>query len=301
MSNPNQVRVHSRVLDCGRPDIPLWYFSRWLDFDGSGRVEFTVEQACEFFGNSPATIYRQIKQGEGVLWHRDKKIRGSFVLYLVGIRQVCRNLHLGCHKNVLGAIADVPAVAIATRFGAKALATQLDALQCQRQAWWAASQSVPEGIRNFILKPWEKASLVKSTGDSGENKGTKQIDRYAFESGDWSIPGATIAGIRKRTGWKSDRTIQRRPSTKVRAEHGLGPVGKKRVVQEVTSPDLMTALAQSCSGYVVENNRVYKVLKFTGSKFFALKHNIYAEDFELLGLRRLRGKVNRDALNDIST
>ena len=298
-------RVHSRVLDCGREEIRLWYFARAINLSGSGRVCVTTQQLRTFFGNGQATIYRWLARGEGVLWHRDDRVRDRIVLNLIGIRQVCRNLNLGLHKNVLGAIADVPLKEIASRFGTKGLATHLDALQCQRQAWWAASQSVPESIRHFVLKPWEKIASVKSTGSESDVKATKQIDRYAFESGDWTIPGATISGIRKRTDWRSDRTIQRRLSDKCRADHGLESLSRKRVAAEVTDPNTMALLAQSSSGYLVENNRVYKVLKGTSHEFFLLKHNIYgAGDIQLLGLRRLRAKVNRYlkiAITDINT
>lgn len=293
MAAPGLIRVFSRVLDCGREESRLWHLARAINHSGSGRVCVTMQQLQAFFGIGKATVYRWLKRGEGVFWRRNQNVRGHIELHLIGIRQVCKTLNLGVHKNVLGAIAKVPLEAIATRFGAKAIATQLDAMQCQRQAWWAASQAVPECVRKFVLKPWEKISSEKSTGDTVESKAIKQIDRYAFESDGWTIPGATIAGIRKRTDWRSDRTIQRRLSASVRAEHDLEPVPKKRVVAEVTDPNTMAALAQNCTGYLVDNNRVYKVMKFTNHEFFALKHNIYGEEFQLLGLRRLRGKVNQ--------
>ena len=298
------IRLHSRIADCGRPEGRLWYFGRWLDPDGSGKVVFTISQACAFFGNSPATMYRWLERGEGILWRRNRQVRTHIELHLIGIRQVAKNLNLGIRKNVLGAIADVSLSAIQTRFGTKAMATHLDALQCQHQAWYQASQAVPESIRHFVLKPWEKISSVTSTGDTVGNKATKQIDRYAFESDGWTIPGTSIAGIRKKTDWKCDRTIQRRLSDKYREEHGLEPLTKRRVAEEVTDPNTMALLANSCSGYLVENNRVFKVLKFTKHQFFALKHNIYAQEFRLWGLRRLRGKVNqfiKVASNDINT
>ncbi|MEM9264531.1 MAG: hypothetical protein AAGA46_03310 [Cyanobacteria bacterium P01_F01_bin.13] len=305
MSSLPAIRVHSRVLDCGRAEVPVWYFSRWLDPSGSAKVCFTVEQAATFLQKGTSTIYRLLKAGEGIFWYRNTQVRSHIELHLVGIKQVCKNLQLGVHKSVLGAVADVPVETLQSRFGCKAMSTYLDALQLQAQAWWRASQSAPESIRHFVLKPWKQISSVKSTGASVGTKGKRQIDRYAFESEGWTIPGATIAGIRKRTDWRSDRTIQRRLSDKVRLQHGLEPLPKKRVAAEVTNPNVMAALANSCTGYLVDNNRVYKVLKHTAHEFFLLKHNIYGDDgIQLLGLRRLRGKVKhslKNATTDINT
>lgn len=282
-------RVHSRVLDCGREEIRLWYFARAINLSGSGRVSVTTQQLRAFFGNGQATIYRWLSRGEGVLWNRDDRVRDHIVLNLIGIRQVCRNLNLGLHKNVLGAIADVPLKEIASRFGAKGLATHLDALQCQRQAWWAAMSQVSESLRKFILKPWER---VASTESLGANETSRK--RFAFESEGWKIPGATISGIRKKTDWKCDRTIQRRLSSSYRKDRGLSPLDKLRVAEEVTDPNMMALLATSCSGYLVDNNRVYKVLGFANHEYFALKHCIYGDSgIRLLGLRRLRQKVNQ--------
>lgn len=289
-----QIRVHTRLLDCGREEIRLWYYARAKDFNGSSKALMTMDELLAFFGVGKATIYRWLNRGEGVLWRRNKKARGYIELYLIGIKQVCKNLQLGPHKSVLGAIADIPLGDIASRFGAKAAATHLDALQCQRQAWWATIQNVPESIRQFVLKPWEKISSETSTGDTVENGANLQVNQYAFESNGWTIPGTSIAGIRKKTDWRCDRTIQRRLSKTHRQEHGLDPLPKLRVAEEVTNPDVMAALANSCSGYVVDNNRVYKLLKHTQHQFFMLKHCIYGEaDIQLLGLRRLRGKVNQ--------
>ncbi len=304
MTHPALIRIFTRLLDCGREEIRLWFLTRALDPHGSAKVCVTVQQLMAFFGIGRAAVYRWLKRGEGVLWRRNRQVRAHIELHLVGVRQVCKNLQLGLHKNVLGAISEVPLDALATRFGSKAMATYLDALQCQQQAWYQASQAAPESIRHFVLKPWERISSVTSTGDTVGNKAAKQIDRYAFESNGWTIPGTSISGIRKKTDWKSDRTIQRRLSDKCRAEHGLEPLNKRRVAEEVTDPNMMALLAQSSSGYLVDGSRVYKVLTHTNHEFFALKHNIYGQEFRLWGLRRLRGKVNQfigSATNDINT
>lgn len=288
------ARVHSRILDSDHPGVRLWYFGRWLNADGSGKVEFTVQQVCSLFGVGKATVYRWLERGEGMFWRRNRQERGHIELWLIGICQVCKNLQLGLHKNVLGAIADVPLSAISTRFGAKALATQLDTIQAQRQGWWAANANTTSNSRKFILEPGERVACAVSTRANGNADGeAKPIQKYALVNNEWTIPGTTVANIRKHTDWKCDRTIQRRLSASERIAHGLEPIDKLRVAEEITDPDLMARLTESSAGYIVENNRVYKYLGFTNFKFWALKHNIYAEDFCLLGLRRLRGKINR--------
>ncbi|NEZ60385.1 hypothetical protein [Adonisia turfae] len=294
MSELSTIRIYSRILDCGREEARLWHLARALDPTGSGQVCLTVHQAMAFFGVGQATIYRWLKRGEGVFWYRNRSERRHLELHLIGIRRVARSLNLGVHKNKLGAIAQVPITAIATRFNAKATATYLDALQAQRQAWWATNANTSEGLRKFIIKPWERVACAVSTRANETRTGEiKPLQKYALVDNQWTIPGTTLTSIRKRTDWKSDRTIQRRLSASVRKEHGLEPIDKLRVAEEISDPDIMAALAQSCSGYVVKNDRVYRLLSFSESKFFAIKYCIYAEDIQLLGLRRLRGKVNK--------
>ena len=294
MSELSTIRIYSRILDCGREESRLWHLARALDSNGSGKVCLTVHQAMAFFGVGQATVYRWLKRGDGVFWHRNRSERRHIELYLIGIRRVARYLNLGAHNNKLGAIAEVPIDAIATRFSAKATATYLDALQAQRQAWWATTANTSEGLRTFILKPWERVACAVSTrANETQNGETKPLQKYALVDSQWTIPGTTLTSIRKQTDWKSDRTIQRRLSASVRKDHGLEPIDKLRVAEEISDPDIMAALAQSCSGYVVRDDRVYRLLSFSESKFFAIRYCIYAEDIQLLGLRRLRGKVNR--------
>ena len=294
MSDLSTLRIYSRILDCGREEARLWHLARALDPAGRGQVCLTVHQAMTFFGVGQATIYRWLTRGDGVFWHRNRSERRHIELYLIGIRRVARYLNLGAHNNKLGAIAEVPIDAIATRFSAKATATYLDALQAQRQAWWATTANTSEGLRTFILKPWERVACAVSTrANETLNGETKPLQKYALVDDQWTIPGTTLTSIRKQTDWTSDRTIQRRLSAGYRKERGLEPIDKLRVAQEITDPDIMADLVQSCSGYVVKGSRVYRYLKFTSAKFFAIKYCIYAEDIQLLGLRRLRGKVNK--------
>ena len=294
MSDLSTIRIYSRILDCGREEARLWHLARALDPNGRGQVCLTVHQAMAFFGVGQATIYRWLARGDGVFWHRNRSERRHIELYLIGIRRVARSLNLDAHKNKLGAIAQVPIAAIATRFNAKATATYLDALQAQRQAWWATNANTSEGLRKFILKPWERVACAVSTRvNETQNGEPKPLQKYALVDSQWTIPGTTLTSIRKQTDWKCDRTIQRRLSASVRKEHGLEPINKLRVAEEISDPDIMVALVQSCSGYVVKNDRVYRLLSFSESKFFAIKYCIYAEDIQLLGLRRLRGKVNQ--------
>ena len=163
MQAPKTVRIYSRILDCSREEARLWYLARALDPTGSGQVCLTVHQAMAFLGVGQATIYRWLKRGEGVFWHRNQSERRHLELYLIGIRRVAKHLNLGAHNNKLGAIAQVPIDAIATRFGTKAIATYLDALQAQRQAWWATNANTSEGLKKFIIKPWERVACAVST------------------------------------------------------------------------------------------------------------------------------------------
>ncbi|NEQ53613.1 MAG: hypothetical protein F6K11_26345 [Leptolyngbya sp. SIO3F4] len=272
MSELSTIRIYSRILDCGREESRLWHLARALDLNGSGKVCLTVHQTMAFFGVGQATIYRWLNRGNGIFWQRNRSERRHIELHLIGIRRVAKYLNLGAHRNKLGAIAEVPIDAISTRFGTKATATYLDALQAQRQAWWATNANTSEGLREFILKPWERVACAVSTRANGNAEGTtKPIQKYALVDDQWIIPGTTLTSIRKKTDWRSDRTIQRRLSAGYRKKHSLEPINKLRVAEEISDPDIMAELAQSCSGYVVKDDRVYRLLSFSKHKFFALQ------------------------------
>ncbi len=290
-----KVRVYSHILDCGKEFTRLWHLCRAMDPGGSAKVRLGIAQIMAFFGISKATAYRWLSQGEGVVWHRNRSERSCIELHLIGIRRVCKNLQLAAHKDVLGAIAEVPLEWIATRFSAKATSTYIEALQSQAQAWWAASVNESESLRKYILKPWKRVACAISTrANETRTVEAKPHPKYAFMSEGWKIPGTTISRIRKSSNWKSDRTIQRRLSNTYRQERGAHPISKLRVAEEVDNPNMMAKLSQSCSGYVVEDSKVYKVLPFTNHEFWLLKYNIYGDDgVQLMGLRRLRGKANK--------
>ena len=286
MSLQLTTRIYTRILDCGREEARLWHVLRAMDPQGTGKVLTTPAALAQLMDVGCSTVYRWLKNGLGTFWRGRRVVNGQTELYLSGIVQVVRSLGLG----KLGAIAEVP-IRILTRTGAKALSTQLDAQQLQRQAWWAANAQAKGNARKFILKPWERVASAISTG--ANEVGNKPFPKYALIDGQWQLPGASLTGIRKQTDWKCDRTIQRRLSNSWRKERDLEPVAKLRVAEDLKDPALIYQLTQSGVGYFSTDKRVYKVLPHTTGKYFVLLHNIYAEEYELLSCRRLRGRVKK--------
>lgn len=284
-----QILVFTKVLDCGREENRLYHLARALSPGGCGEFRFTVEWAAEFFGNSVKTIYRWVKRGEGLFWHRDTRVRGEMKLHLRSLAKVCASLQV----SGLGAIAHIPISFIGQRWTAKATATELEVSHLQRISWWAAFVNATANGKRFILKPWERVASAKSTGVNGTSEGFSP--QYALLDNEWSIPGTCINSVTQQTRWKSPRTIQRRLSNSEREKRDLKPIDKLRVAKEIDNPDIMAKLANSSCGWLVENNRVYRYLEFTNSKFFVLLYNIYGESvhLELAGKPRLRRRVNQ--------
>lgn len=56
VTTPATIRVFTRLLDCGREEIRLWFLARALNSSGSGKVVVTIRQLMAFFGNGQATI-----------------------------------------------------------------------------------------------------------------------------------------------------------------------------------------------------------------------------------------------------
>ena len=281
------ILVFTRVLDCGREGNRLYHLGRALSPGGCGIFRFKVEWAAAFFGNSVKTIYRWIKRGEGVFWHRDTQVRGEMKLHLRSLAKVCASLDV----DGPGAISAVPISLLSHRWLAKATATELDTIHLQRRSWWAARANTTANGKRFILRPWERVASVVSSGANGETEAIKP--KYALLDNEWNLPGTCIASVTDQTIWKSERTISRRLSDCDRKKREMRLLDKLRVAKEINDPMMMAQLAESSSGWIVEDNRVYRYLGFTNTKFFVLLHNIYGEAYELLGRPRLRRRITQ--------
>lgn len=94
------IRIYSRLLDTCEP-ARLWHVLRTLDTEGTGRVNFAMDEIATLMSVSTQTIYRWLKQDLGIWWRSRRRIDSQVELYLSGIAK------LACALGVdgLGAIA----------------------------------------------------------------------------------------------------------------------------------------------------------------------------------------------------
>ena len=300
MTQPLDIRVFTRILDCGQECARLWHYFRALDDQGCGVVIIDYGDIAEAMGVSVRTVQRWIKQGLERGWFRG--VRGIEVvrkpspelarlsgcaesklvtIYLSGIETVAKNLGI----DSLGAIAEV-GIEYLGRSEAKALCTALEATYRQRQAYWAAKRAAKGRRKQLVLNPEKMASSGTVAGAKG----------HVVISAPFSIPGCSHAGLAKATDW-SQSTIKRRLNNRWRCDRGLDILEKKRVATELDDPQLEFELRESGQSFLVTENalghrRVLKLLNDSGrSKLVSLGCNIYAADYELLSCPSLRKRV----------
>lgn len=271
------VRVCSRLLDCRDECKRLWYLLRSLDPDGRGWAEVERLTACEYLDCSLATLYRLIEEGLAKGWLRSVErfcnVTVTFRIYYGGIKQVC--LAQGIQQ--LGGIAWTNSQAF-TRAGAKAVASELEALQRQSQAHYSAhSDHAPHEVLDASKI---MASSVNSSGAS----------RYVFTSGTFVCPGASHSGIARPTEWTAS-TIKRRLDNRWRISRGVSPVQKRRVAHKVAEGTDLHQLGYDQKCFVVDGGKIYRTFA-NRSGIYQLKTNIYGSEHELLSCRFLRSRIS---------
>jgi hypothetical protein len=266
------VRVCSRLLDSKDECKRLWYLLRASDEAGAGSAAISILEATVHLGCTVQTFYRLLRQGMGV-WFRGSQVVGDGLLriYYRGIRQVCLSLRI---KQV-GAIAWTDAECF-TRFGAKAVSSELEAAHRQQQAVWNAKK-YHEPYE--VIEPAQKASSVNSIRG-----------KYAFSYGDFVIPGASLDGIAKPTEW-SPYTHKKRLNNRNRIDHGVDPVIKVRVAHQVGEGDRLSDMGIDGDCFVVRGSQILRTFSFR-SGIFELGTNIYGSEHELLSCRFLRSKIS---------
>ena len=266
------VKVCSRLLDHRDECKRLWYLLRAMDASGGGSAALSIHQATVHLGCTVQTFYRLLKQGLGV-WFRGSQVVGDGMLriYYRGIRQVCFSLRI---KQV-GAIAWTTDQCF-TRYGAKAVASELEAAHRQQQAVWNA-RKYHEPYE--VIEPAQKATSVNSVRG-----------KYAFSYGDFVIPGASLDGIAKPTEW-SPYTHKKRLNNRNRIDHGVDPVIKVRVAHQVGEGDRLSDMGIDGDCFVVRGSQILRTFSFR-SGIFELGTNIYGSEHELLSCRFLRSKIS---------
>ena len=268
------VKVCSRILDTHRECKRLWYLLRSLDPDGRGYADVERWKAQRYLDCGQATLFRLIQEGlqEGWLRSSTAIADGVIRIYYSSIKHVCRIEGI----KQLGGIAWTDSQCF-SRAGAKAIATELEALQRQAQAYHNAHL---DHAPYEVVEPKERASSANSSGAS----------RYVFTYGNFICPGASHAGIASPTEW-SQSTVKRRLDNRWRIERGIDPVQKRRVAHKVAEGTDLHQLGYDQKCFVVDGAKILRTFSGT-SGIYQLGTNIYGSEHELLSCRFLRSRIS---------
>jgi hypothetical protein len=194
-------------------------------------------------------------------------------IYYSSIKSVC----LAQGIKQLGGIAWTDAQAF-TRAGAKAVATELEALHRQAQAHYNAHRD---------HAPYEVLDPSKIVKPSATLSGVK---RYIFTAGYFICPGASHAGIAGPTEWSAS-TIKRRLDNRWRIKRGADPVQKRRVAHKVAEGTDLHQLGYDQKNFVVDGGKIYRTFS-DRSGIYRLGTNVYGSEHELQSCRFLRARVS---------
>lgn len=269
------VRVCSRLLDHRDECKRLWYLLRASDEAGAGSAVLSVEHACLMLGCTVQTFYRLLKVG-GSWFHGSQPVgNGLLRIYYRSMVKVC----------VLSSIKQLGAIAWTnqecfTRAGAKAIASELEALHRQQQAVWNAKR-FHEPYE--VIEPGKKCSSVNSARG-----------KIAFTYGDFVCPGASLQGIATSTNW-SPRTHKQRLNNRWRMERGISPVLKARVAHKVGEGARLSDMGVEGECFAIVGDRILRTFP-TKSGIYQLCTNIYSSEHGLMSCRFIRSKVAKASL-----
>ena len=306
------VRVFSGILDRGRSPARLWSVIRGLDAAGSGWIDIRIEDIAKSLGVTCSTIYRHLS--DKIYFPQVLRARGGIIrIYYSAIAKVCVSLGFRSVSD-LGACSEFRLDWLGDRGISAIYATEIEAQQKQRQAFYAAKHSTKKGSaeRNNILSPsWAVTTLSKPEQRLAANRTRRSDKQRGFKSGvrrafryfrirpEQFVPGTTQKDISQQLN-RSERTIQRRLSNRTRIGYGIAPLNRRRVLREFPK-DIEKRLSEYLThigtdfasvefgGDLIQIGRIS--IGDEGPRVYRLLTNIYEFNFELLGSKRARSRV----------
>lgn len=312
--NPEDtVRVFSGILDRGRSPARLWSVIRGLDEAGSGWIDTRVEDVAKALDVSCGTVYRHLS--DKLYFPQVLRARGGVIrIYYSGIAKVCVSLGFRSVSD-LGACTEFRLDWLGDRGVTGIYATEIEAQQKQRQAFYAAKHSTRAGSaeRNNILNPdWAVTKLSKPEERLKRARNSRRSDNpVGFKSGvrrpfrffrirpEQFVPGTTQRDIGQQLN-RSERTIQRRLSNRNRVGYGIAPLNRRRVLREFPKEvekrldEYLTHIGTDFAsvefgGEIIQVGRIS--IGEEGPRVYRLLTNIYEFSFPLMSNKRARSRV----------
>jgi transposase len=295
MMNPPFAKLHTHLIDggnypawarkAGLPAIaPFWAYIR-AQAQGTGKAEFTIQEAAFTFAKSEKTIKRWLTIGRKYgLFRYYKTRKGVVIVYHTSLFKVCQLLNV----NNWGATAEVHLDELKH---AKVLATEIQAEQMQRSSRYAAKQKArEEGYRGEIAKP---ENLITSSAISTGALVKHISERYIYVSEDFKLYGTSQKGIGKALG-RSERTIRRRLSNRIRQKKCLPPVLKRQLCQTKPEYKLKYQFYKLCSDFDdSESKRLFQFSYKNQNEIYRAECNLYVFSHILCSCRARRYFFNR--------
>jgi hypothetical protein len=277
------VQVYSGLLNIREEWPSTWMVIREMDDRGCGWVDTSWSELAALKSCSTATIRRHFAAGLGIAFRCYKKYRGGIRIYYTSIVKVCA--HYGITD--LGGISYELSTSL-HRSGANACATAIDAQAGQKQALYAARESLPKGQKKRAL---DARRYIEPTCDNSVR--VKRRSKYFRVSNGFSVPGISIHAVAVKSGY-SDRTIKTRLSNNWRLEQDLDLIQKRRVITELDSIDQEIYSELSRSFIRIPDRSKpgkFHLIKFLNGTAYRLGVNVYETSYELRARRFLRNRV----------
>ena len=305
------IVIASRLADALPACSSLWWLLRGIDTHGSGKVEFTVQQAANLLHKDDQTIRRYLSQGKAIgLFRSVDRTAGRCTVYLASLFAVA-------HKHGIQQLGAFARVGVEDLGRLKMLATEIEAESLQRQSAHqkrkelkqAGRQRLSSIDRIFRLESSEKSRGAKDRKKMPLKQKLKRSvihvgSRAVFVSSRFTVFGGSQAAIAKRLG-RSDRTVRKRLSNThrqrinaARTESGkplLPLIRKKQVcqLQSVQKQDWGAIVRSSQDVGQLDIAREASRMFNSFGQVFRAGCNIYYLAIELTGKRQAKRRYKQ--------
>ncbi|AFZ22380.1 hypothetical protein [Allocoleopsis franciscana] len=270
------VRIHSRIVEKGRPWVRLWYFCRAFDQDGSGYLRLPILTISQLLEAAPSSIYQWLREGKAAGAFRWWKCqRGKLRVALGGLFAVCRDLisdsDSGKQRHApWGTPSEVGLHEILTLQKLRAAATVATTQRLQQLSRFAAWRKLPGPARKIYKLPQPDAFFPSEEAQRLSDNHAKGSIRCVIHIGKrrvWTSRGFIPFGVSQQT-IANERGIADRT---VRRHLALMNVDRRQVVQSKSEYKLAADCLHHDGGAVEPSEDVNLRSSVDGSYYLSEK------------------------------
>lgn len=289
------ARIHTQLVDggnypewaksAGLPAVAaFWEYVRALA-GGSGRAEFSLDDASAIFRRSVKTIQRWLTDGKRYGFFRDyRTTQGRVTVYHASLFRICQKLGLPSW----GVVAEIP---ISDLGNAKLIATEVTTQQLQQGSRYLAQT---EAKRNGFSSKLREPEKLLTSSETAPGALVQHISKTRIFVGERFIPyGVSQQKIAQNLG-RHERTVRRRLSDSYRQAHGLLPVVKRQLCQTKPEYQHQYECAQFVSDAVPAGHRLFRLSGSHTPQTYRAECNLYILRHQLISCRVRRYRYKQE-------